>query len=184
MAALTGLAVAVRGIATATRALKVAGAFFESAGRPHAKLTGVEKLLKRLKTARKKNPHDMRRQLTIASAAVERSAKKNMRGSRTRAIRLGRPVTAREGVLGIDRGTLRASINFKIRTKRKTFGQMWMVSRIGPQRVVYGRIHELGGIAGRGAVIPRRPYLGPALKENEALIKRLLSKSFHVVIPA
>ena len=32
--------------------------------------------------------------------------------------------------------------------------------------VPYSRIHEFGGTAGKGAVIPARPYLGPALEEE------------------
>lgn len=39
---------------------------------------------------------------------------------------------------------------------------------VGPQKVVYGPIHEFGGRAGRGgsAEIPARPYAVPALKEG------------------
>jgi phage gpG-like protein len=33
---------------------------------------------------------------------------------------------------------------------------------VGPT-TAYGRIQELGGVAGRGAVLPARPYLEPAL---------------------
>ena len=50
-------------------------------------------------------------------------------------------------------------------------------SYIGPGSVVYARIHELGGIIknafGRGIIvhIPARPYLRPAMDENEPDIR-------------
>lgn len=41
-------------------------------------------------------------------------------------------------------------------------GARWSVE-VGPT-VEYGRIQELGGVAGRGAVLPPRPYVAPALE--------------------
>jgi phage gpG-like protein len=41
---------------------------------------------------------------------------------------------------------------------------------VGPA-AVYGRIHELGGIAGHGSHIPARPYLRPAVDEHMGQIE-------------
>jgi len=47
---------------------------------------------------------------------------------------------------------------------------------------VYGRIHELGGYAGRGrrVLIPARPYLFPALLENIEKIKKMFKEKFWI----
>jgi phage gpG-like protein len=36
--------------------------------------------------------------------------------------------------------------------------------QVGPT-IVYGRIQELGGVAGRGAVLPARPYMQPSFEK-------------------
>ena len=143
-------------------------------------IQGLKKLQFRVRRAIKQNIRSGIKAIVKASALVETSAKKNMKGSRTRAIRLGRRVTAKPGVLGIDGGTLRASITFIVKSSRGK-----VTSTIGPQRVPYGAIHEFGGQAGRGKLttIPARPYLGPALEENEERVKQILGKSFRIVIP-
>lgn len=54
----------------------------------------------------------------------------------------------------------------------KTMGRGEIVGILG-SRVPYARIHEYGGMAGRGRSvrIPARPYLRPALKKREGRIK-------------
>jgi phage gpG-like protein len=42
--------------------------------------------------------------------------------------------------------------------------------------VVYGRIHELGGPMPGGWSMPKRPYLQPAVEDNEDKIEDLLLK--------
>jgi hypothetical protein len=53
-------------------------------------------------------------------------------------------------------------------------------------RVPYARIHELGGVAGRGAVIPARSYLRPALHDElpevRGDIRRTLTRSFREAV--
>lgn len=55
-----------------------------------------------------------------------------------------------------------------------------LARRIGPgQSVKYGRIHELGGVAGKGGssvYIPARPYLRPALATAGPRAARLFSQ--------
>lgn len=46
------------------------------------------------------------------------------------------------------------------------------VAAVGPT-VIYGRIQELGGTAGRGAKLPARPSLFPAVEASEADIRAI-----------
>lgn len=55
-------------------------------------------------------------------------------------------------------GALRRSITVTDPTR---IGDAWTVT-VGPT-IVYGRIQELGGTAGRGSQLPPRPYLAPGL---------------------
>lgn len=140
------------------------------------RIVGLAKLRRRVRKAVRENPENLRDAMVEVSAVIEADAKKNIRGSRTRALRAGRQVTAPSNVLGIDFGILRSSITFAIKaTKRR------ITSIIGPQRVKYGAIHEFGGVAGRGARIPARPYLGPAVEKNRAFAEKKLGSSFKVV---
>ena len=148
--------------------------------KPSVRIKGLRKLQKRVKRALRGNPQEIREKLVEAGSLVELSAKKNIRGSRTRAKRKGRNVTAPSNVLANDQGTLRLSIKFKV-TMRKSKTKIRALVTIGPQRVRYGAIHEFGGTAGRGARIPARPYLGPALDTNESAIIKLLGQSFKLV---
>lgn len=49
---------------------------------------------------------------------------------------------------------------------------------VGPT-AVYARIQELGGTAGRGAQLPARPYLSPALEETRAAIGDLVTQAWR-----
>jgi len=42
--------------------------------------------------------------------------------------------------------------------------------------VVYGRIHELGGVMPGGWTMPKRPYLEPAFTDNEDKIEDIILK--------
>lgn len=139
------------------------------------RLEGFSKLNARIKRAMRFNRGARVRALTKAAAIVEEAAKLNMRGSRTRALRKGTGVTAPEGVLGIDRGTLRSSITFQVKATANK-----ITATVGPQRVRYGAIHEFGGTAGRGARIPARPYLGPAVVSTENRVVKILGTAFVI----
>ncbi len=139
------------------------------------KILGDKALRRHVDRAAKRLPSAIERNLARAAALIERDAKRNIHGSRTRAIRKGRPVTAPPGVLGVDTGRLRQSISFDVSRK----GRRW-TAEVGPQRVPYARIHEFGGKAGH-ANIPKRPYLGPAVEKNRELVFRLIGRSFEVL---
>lgn len=62
-------------------------------------------------------------------------------------------------------GTLRRSIT----SSRPRIRGGHAVGEVYPS-VVYGRIQELGGTAGRGAVLPARPYAGPGLEQSKERI--------------
>lgn len=50
--------------------------------------------------------------------------------------------------------------------------------------VIYARIHELGGRAGRGhrTIIPARPYLKPAMEEKREEILKLIDSAVHTAV--
>lgn len=43
--------------------------------------------------------------------------------------------------------------------------------------VTYARIHEFGGVAGGGAVIPGRPYLGPAIAQESGEVANVFDQN-------
>src|SRR2546429_5409805 len=63
-------------------------------------------------------------------------------------------------------GNLRRSVNV---TGPESVGATGWQGEVGPT-AVYGRIQELGGIAGHGSRLPARPYMKPAWDEVEPLI--------------
>ncbi len=87
-----------------------------------------------------------------------------------------------EDVLGIGEGTLRGSIGKKVSSEGTN-----LVLRVGPQRIEYGRIHEFGGMAGRGRTtrIPKLTYLKPELKiMREHIVVRLGDRFITVISEA
>lgn len=56
-------------------------------------------------------------------------------------------------------------------------GNRYQVS-VGPT-AVYSRIQELGGTAGRGAQLPARPYLAPALEESRQAVNDLIAQAWR-----
>lgn len=55
------------------------------------------------------------------------------------------------------------------------------VAVVGPT-VIYGRIQELGGTAGHGAVLAARPYLGPTADDMGPALRRIASQEWKKVI--
>jgi len=58
-------------------------------------------------------------------------------------------------------GDLRRSVK---QSPIKQIGPTRFEGEVGPT-IEYGRIQELGGVAGHGAVLPSRPYMQPAFEE-------------------
>jgi phage gpG-like protein len=59
-------------------------------------------------------------------------------------------------------GALRASVRT---TEPKRLGFASYELMVGPT-MVYSRIQELGGVAGRGVTLPARPYVRPAFEAS------------------
>ena len=59
-------------------------------------------------------------------------------------------------------GALRRSVK---QSPIEQIGSTRFQGDVGPT-IEYGRIQELGGVAGRGAILPARPYLQPAFEES------------------
>lgn len=85
---------------------------------------------------------------------VEGEAKKNFNGINQLRVRTG---NLRRSIIGAVKGN---------------------VVSVGTD-VVYGRIHELGGIMPGGWKMPKRPYLAPAFDENENKIEKILMKELR-----
>jgi len=110
--------------------------------------------------------HDEMRQVVLIVAG---RAKFHIRGSRK---------TNPPEMLGVVTGRLRQSITGRVEDRGG-----FIVGLVGPQRVKYAAIHELGGeISGPFGVkvdMPRRPYLAPALEETRELIVKRLGDAFE-----
>ena len=81
-------------------------------------------------------------------------------------------------------GALRSS--FEHTQPASTGPGVWTAS-IGPN-IIYGRIQELGGIAGRGhrSHLPARPYLKPAIKSLAAdpLFRQMVARTWGAALHA
>ena len=119
--------------------------------------------------------------IIVGSGVIEDSAKLNMAASLLPADTWSRKAHKMVGKqklssrkLFVREGFLRASIMKQILLENKN-----IVGAVGTNSD-YGRIHELGGYAGRGhkSLIPARPYLLPALLKNVERIKKFFKESF------
>ena len=72
-------------------------------------------------------------------------------------------------------GSLRRSITVDGPDRR---GANRWEARVGPT-IIYGRIQELGGTAGRGAHLPARPYMAPALDVSRDRIQDILAAAWR-----
>lgn len=79
------------------------------------------------------------------------------------------------GQVGVITGTLRRSI------KTNVIKEGTRTRAIIGSNVIYARIHEFGGQAGRGRSvrIPARPYIGPAITDNETEIKNIIQRAIR-----
>jgi hypothetical protein len=80
---------------------------------------------------------------------------------------LGEPANPPPGPLGIRTGALARTV---AATRARYLGNAFrMTVQAGGDAAPYARIHEFGGLAGRGhrSLIPPRPYLGPSIKDRE-----------------
>jgi len=56
-----------------------------------------------------------------------------------------------------------------------------VLARLGPT-TVYGRIQELGGVAGWGAQLPARPYLWPAVRDSLPAIEFIYREAWTAAL--
>lgn len=71
-------------------------------------------------------------------------------------------------------GALRRSVQVQGPTQD---GDDWKVT-VGPT-IVYGRIQELGGRAGNGAILPSRPYMAPAWAALPARLQSIMEDTWR-----
>lgn len=109
-----------------------------------------------------------------AAHLIEKKAKENLsRGSH----RKGEPTGSNPGEPPeLVTGTLRRSISV---TGPEVVGPATYKAEVGPT-AVYGRIQELGGVAGNYAILPPRPYLGPTIVASQAEFAALFREAWRV----
>lgn len=137
------------------------------------KVLGTAELLRGLKKSERRFQSQLRRNLAKAAEVVVGNSKREFKGSRTRAIRKGRPVTAPRGKLAVDFAQYKKAISKEIRGRRDRLRAI-----IGPVGIRYARRHELGT---RG--MPKRPVLVPGLKKSERFVVQLLGRTLRVILP-
>jgi len=118
---------------------------------------GLDKQLLHLGKIAKGLRPGLRKALRKASGHLKRRIKVNLSGR----------------VLNVRTGRLRSSLEIE---ERATIGGHQIELGYDLKRVVYARIHEMGGFAGRGRTvkIPKRPYLRRALVEKKVVIRSVL----------
>ena len=135
-------------------------------------IRGLRTLRRHIATAARNLQSRMDQNLRLASELiVEEAVREGFQGSRTRARRKKRPVTAPPRKLGIDTGFYRQAIGYSIGgpTRSRT-------SEVGPAGVAYARAHEFG--IGH---MPKRPVIGPAVSATEDKVFKLIGKTFEVL---
>jgi len=132
---------------------------------------GLDAFHKRMSGAGKRVESELEKNMRKAGEYVIGASMKQFSGSRTRARRRGRPVTAPADRLAVDYGTYRQSISQDVRR----VGRHKWTTEVGPT-VKYARVHELGL---RG--MPKRQVLTPGVKDSEAAVFRVIGTTFRVV---
>lgn len=106
-----------------------------------------------------------RQAVATAAHAVEDEIKRQLT---TSSHRRGTPTPSAPGEPpSLVTGNLRRSIRVQGPTAG---GAMRWEASVGPT-AIYGRIQELGGVAGRGARLPARPYVAPGLRAARGRIE-------------
>lgn len=129
---------------------------------------------RRMREAERKIKKEMRRKVRVNANLVRNSARANISGQTDRETRK----RSRGGnQLQNLTGTLRRKISVSVRVQGRV-GALTIRAEIGPKGFpvgIYGRRHELG------MGLPRRPFLEPAMKQNQERIFRELGLVFRVV---
>src|SRR5262249_46431466 len=115
-------------------------------------LTGIKQLQGALAAIQARQVAATGRATAKALHTIERAAKQKLTPS---SHRRGEPTPSAPGdPPSLVSGALRRSV--QVDGPEPTGPTGWE-GQVGPT-IVYGRIQELGGVAGRGAVLPARPY--------------------------
>jgi hypothetical protein len=153
-------------------------------------ILGRKKLEGDLRKAQARFIPELERNMGLAADIVLGDAQRRIRGSRFRALYQGRTtkgfpiprkkpraITAKANETGVDRSRLRQSASSEVKRR----GGRAVDAEIG-FGVVYAPVHEKGLRAGFGnRPMPRRPFLGPAIKAKAEAVFRILGKTFKVL---
>ncbi len=132
---------------------------------------GMAQMLQGLGLAGERVTDELERKMHQVAILLQGQIQRHIVGSRA---------TNPPDVLGVDSGRLRQSIGNEVRRLAPGVVQ----ALVGPQRVVYGAVHELGSRAiGHPEMnIPERPYIRPAVKELQEHILRELGSAFRAEV--
>lgn len=139
-------------------------------------VTGVDAIIRGLERA---NPGLNRK---ITTDALVESALLVTRAGAQRHIRRGGGGPPRPNILTSRTGALRRSYS----QQGSSLDKSGLPNKIAAgSNLVYSRIHELGGRAGRGRLsrIPKRPVLAPALAEESPNFPRIFEKHWARALP-
>lgn len=138
------------------------------------RIRGIEGAQRRLDQVSLTSP-EFKQGMRKAVESVKRQVQRNLTG--------GNPLNVRTGLL-------RRSVKGRVIRKRKAYEGI-----VGPQRVPYARIHELGGIIRpkrakalvfkignrwirtQKVTMPKRPYLKPAALKKSKAVAKILGKA-------
>jgi hypothetical protein len=149
---------------------------------------GGKRLERDLQKAQARIVPELEKNMNTAALLVLGDAQRRIRGSRTRSFfevvggrrkrrKTPRAVTAKPNETGIFEGRLRQSASHDIRRK----GAKVIDVELG-FATVYAPVHENGLRAGFGnRPMPRRPFLGPAIKAKAEAVFRIIGRTFKVI---
>lgn len=135
------------------------------------KILGLKEWRRDLGAAARKIPGEQLKNTRKAAEIIVGQARKEFKGSRTRARRKKRPVTSPPDKLGVDIGTYRKQISATVRRRGKS-----VVAEVGPVGLVYPVLHEYG--LGR---MPKRQVITPAVEKTEDKQIALIGRTFKVL---
>lgn len=129
---------------------------------------------------------ELARGLSFSGRSIDASLERQMRlavlevaGQSARYI-TGSRATNPADLLGVRSGRLRQAVVTSGRVVKRSSGQF--EGTVGTSRVIYGPIHELGGIitfsTGKTTRIPARPYLSRGLADKQDRIVQLLGRAY------
>ncbi|MFD2421675.1 hypothetical protein [Amycolatopsis pigmentata] len=138
---------------------------------PEIRMVGVSEFMDAINASVARQVAATRAAVAKGAHTIEAKAKDELT---TSSHEKGTPTPSRPGEPpSLITGTLRRSV----RVEGPTGEGQTFTAKVGPT-AVYGRIQELGGVAGRGSRLPPRPYMKPAVEKSAEELKALFREAW------